>query len=184
MVVHNLALLLIQFDQLSEWYPRASKTTWRKFWASHLPQRAHTIWWRIFHKKLPCKQCLHQLVPRIFTSPNCIFCNEIDTPEHFLWECSQKRLVWQDIANRFLVLPDQLEITHITSLSASALAVREEFKFDSFCLIATTLLHLWRAHWRFVFHQETFWPHSVSAHATLHLRKIHAEETHKIQSLR
>ena len=81
-----------------------------------------------------------------------------------------------------MVRPDQLDSIHTTSLSSSGLTVREEFKFDFYCLIATTLLHIWSAHWRYIFHQETFWPHGVSAQATLHLRRIHAEEQNRFRS--
>ncbi|KAG2222175.1 hypothetical protein INT45_007192 [Circinella minor] len=103
------------------------------------------------------------------TTPTCVFCDSIDTPEHFVWACPIKQSVWQSIASRYLVSPRELTLHHIISLSLAGLSVRPEFKLTFFDIIATTLLQIWSAHWHFVFHQTTFWSNGVIAKTILHL---------------
>ncbi|KAG2220706.1 hypothetical protein INT45_012570 [Circinella minor] len=134
------AQFLPHFNHLPDWYPRASKAKWKTFWNSSFPHRAHTIWWRILHQKLSCKQRLHQLIPHVFTTPTCVFRDSIDIPEHFVWACPIKQSVWRSIASRYLVSPRELTIDHIISLSLPDLSVHPEFKLTFFDIIATTLI--------------------------------------------
>ncbi|KAI9274403.1 hypothetical protein BDA99DRAFT_431618, partial [Phascolomyces articulosus] len=86
---------------------------------------------------------LNRLIPRVFTSPNCVFCNELDIIEHFFCKCPYKQPVWRTTANRFLLQPANLEINHILSLSTPSLSTRLEFMLDLEDIIANTLLHIW-----------------------------------------
>ncbi|KAG0739315.1 hypothetical protein G6F60_011755 [Rhizopus arrhizus] len=55
-------------------YPRAPFSAWRLFWQTALPHKAHTVLWRFYHHKLPCRERLHRLIPDKFTDPLCIHC--------------------------------------------------------------------------------------------------------------
>jgi hypothetical protein len=71
-------------------YPRASPLVWRRFWKASFPHRAHTLLWRLYHHKMPCKERLHQLILNRFPDPGCVYCGSIDSEEHFVWPCPFK----------------------------------------------------------------------------------------------
>ncbi|KAI9479570.1 hypothetical protein BDB00DRAFT_743400, partial [Zychaea mexicana] len=68
-------------------YPRATRAAWKHFWKAPLPHRAHTVLWRFYHNKLPCRARLHQLILDSYPSDSCIFCDRRDTDQHFIWTC-------------------------------------------------------------------------------------------------
>ena len=51
-------------------------------------------------------------------------------------------------------------------------------------IIAITLLHIWSAHWLFVFQERRFWPNGIAAKAVLHIHKVQAEYQQKLRSAR
>ena len=89
-------------------YLRASPLAWHRFWKASFPHRAHTLLWWLYHHKMPCKECLHQLIPNRFPDPGCVYCGGIDSEEHFVWSCPFKHEIWQTIASRFSVDPARL----------------------------------------------------------------------------
>ncbi|KAG2219293.1 hypothetical protein INT45_011308 [Circinella minor] len=161
--------------QLSELYPRETQATWSRFWRSSFIHRSHTIWWRALHNKISCRDRLHRIIPQFCQSPLCIFCDQLDTQDHFLWGCRIKQQVWQIIANLFLQQPEQLTYEHIKSLSTAPLLLKQGLHLDFATLIATTILSIWDGNWGWVFRQENFWPPRIAAIATLRLRKIECE---------
>ncbi|KAI9493961.1 hypothetical protein BDB00DRAFT_731832, partial [Zychaea mexicana] len=61
-----------------------------------------TVLWRFYHNKLPCRARLHQFISDSYPSDSCIFCDQRDTDQHFIWNCPKKRSVWDQVATVFL----------------------------------------------------------------------------------
>ncbi|KAG1328634.1 hypothetical protein G6F62_008060 [Rhizopus arrhizus] len=169
---------LLPLESLPSDYPRAPFSAWRFFWQKALPHKAHTVLWRFYHHKLPCRERLHRLIPDKFTDPLCIHCGGNDNDEHFLWQCPAKRTIWTTIASRFLQDPDSLRYDHLTLAGSTSLSLKEGLRIDNLSVIACTVLSLWQLHWKHVFDDAPFWPDQVAARATLLIRRIHAENRH------
>ncbi|KAI9313739.1 hypothetical protein BX666DRAFT_537031 [Dichotomocladium elegans] len=52
---------------------------------------------------------------------------------------------------------------------------RPHLRVDLGQVIACTVLAIWQAHWRFVYHNERFWQNAVTACATLPIHRLDAE---------
>ncbi|KAG1171230.1 hypothetical protein G6F36_011790 [Rhizopus arrhizus] len=132
-------------------YPRASPTAWRLFWKASIPHRAHTLLWRLYHHKMPCKERLYQLIPNRFPDPGCVYCGGVDSEEHFVWSCPFKHEIWQTISSRFFVDPAKLTYSLIQLPPSSDLEVAPSLSVTYLDIIASVLLSLWQLHWKFIF---------------------------------
>ncbi|KAG1167868.1 hypothetical protein G6F36_012411 [Rhizopus arrhizus] len=61
---------MLPLDSLPPTYPRASKSSWNKFWHVSIPHPARTILWRLYHSKLPTRSRLHRIMPRYSSGQN------------------------------------------------------------------------------------------------------------------
>ncbi|KAI9276955.1 hypothetical protein BDA99DRAFT_584286 [Phascolomyces articulosus] len=161
---------------------RASKTKW----SNNFLQKVDTTWWRLHHKKASFQQCPNHQLPQVFTSPNCIFCNESDLIKFFFWECSYKQLVWRAIPTRFLLYPTDLDINYTLSLTAS-LTIRPGFMLNFEDITDTTYSLTYTVHTLTMCISSrkvlAKWRQCQSTKAILHLRKMHAEQEYKRQQL-
>ncbi|KAI8138605.1 hypothetical protein BJV82DRAFT_523146, partial [Fennellomyces sp. T-0311] len=164
-----------RLEDLPDWYPRAPASAWKSFWSASWPHHARTIFWRAYHAKLPSRERLHKFFGTVFTTPLCPLCNHLDTDQHFIWACPKKQQVWQGIARQFLQRPADLKFEHLSINPPSQLMVCDITHVTARTIIACTFLELWRAHWRFVFECEPFWPNGVVARTIRLLRRIEAE---------
>ncbi|KAG1537495.1 hypothetical protein G6F46_009635 [Rhizopus delemar] len=163
-------------------YPRASHTAWRLFWKAAIPHRAHTLLWRLYHHKMPCKERLHQLIPTRFRDPDCVYCGGVDSEEHFVWSCPFKHEIWQTISSRFFVDPTKLTYNLIHLPPSSDVEVAPSLSVTYLDIIASVLLSLWQLHWKFIFEDHPFWTQEVVARATRQILKIHKENnSHLLQ---
>ncbi|OAD80878.1 hypothetical protein PHYBLDRAFT_138431 [Phycomyces blakesleeanus NRRL 1555(-)] len=53
----------------------APENHWRTFWNSSIPPNGFTIWWRLIHQKISCRQRLYDRRVKDVDSSNCIICN-------------------------------------------------------------------------------------------------------------
>ena len=71
--------------------PQHSKV-WSKLWKIRtVPRHAHLIW-RLLHYRLPVKMALFN--KGINCSPQCCFCDSLETIEHLFMECERAQSVW------------------------------------------------------------------------------------------
>ncbi|KAI8136845.1 hypothetical protein BJV82DRAFT_526414, partial [Fennellomyces sp. T-0311] len=122
------------------------------------PQRAHTVWWRALHCTIPCHANLHHILPNRFPSPSCILSSDTYLQQHFLWGCPRKQEVWWTIAYRFLAPLSTVQAVHIPDITSPSPPTLPDLAIDGQCVIATTLVAIWSAHWRLQFQGKTFWP--------------------------
>ncbi|XP_058759510.1 uncharacterized protein LOC131632800 [Vicia villosa] len=54
--------------------------------------KAQFILWIACNNKLPCKERLHRF--GLLSNNKCVFCNEIETLNHLLFECRITRVIW------------------------------------------------------------------------------------------
>ncbi|KAI8076397.1 uncharacterized protein B0P05DRAFT_472249, partial [Gilbertella persicaria] len=47
---------------------------WKAFWSLQITHRSHNIWFRFLHKAINTRFYLHQKLPKLITSPQCIYC--------------------------------------------------------------------------------------------------------------
>ncbi|KAG1441196.1 hypothetical protein G6F46_013475 [Rhizopus delemar] len=104
---------MLPLDRLPPTYPRASRSSWNKFWHVSIPHPARTILWRLYHSKLPTRSRLQRIMPRYIIDEGCMMCGAIETDEHFLWSCPVKRPIWDTLAQRFLEQPSILSFDQI-----------------------------------------------------------------------
>ncbi|KAG1152004.1 hypothetical protein G6F37_000693 [Rhizopus arrhizus] len=97
------SLDILPLNSLPSTYPRASKSSWNKFWHTSIPHPARVVLWRFYHSNVPTRSRLHKIMPKYITDEGCIMCGAIETDEHFLWFCLVKRPIWDTLAQRFLV---------------------------------------------------------------------------------
>ena len=84
----------------------------------------------------------------------------------------------------FLTHPENLSVDYSTSLSAPSLPVRPDLHLDCYDIIVITLIHIWSAHWLFVFQERRFRRNGVAAKAVLHIHQVQAEYQQKPSSPR
>ncbi|KAG0928434.1 hypothetical protein G6F57_013603 [Rhizopus arrhizus] len=137
---------LSPLEALSAHYPTGSSAAWNRFWRSSFPQRAHTILWRLYHHKLPCRARLHRLIPSRITDEHCVLCGGIDDDEHFLWSCPSKRPFWNTLASRFLRDPPSLQYDYLLMNGVRKPQLLSDLKLSPFDLIGCAILALWQAH--------------------------------------
>lgn len=78
--------------------PTIPHSAWLSFWKFPLSHSTRNVWYRILHRKLPCRAFLHSIMPEVFSFPSCITCGQSEeTIEHFLYQCPLKLTVWQHI---------------------------------------------------------------------------------------
>ncbi|KAG1147448.1 hypothetical protein G6F37_004104 [Rhizopus arrhizus] len=117
-------------------YPRASPIAWRRFWKASIPHRVHTLLWRLYRHKMPCKGRPHQLIPNRFPDPSCVYCGGVDSEEHFVWSCPFKHEIWQTISSRFFVDPARLTYSLIqlpSSFGIEVTSLCDILGYNSFC---------------------------------------------------
>ncbi|KAG1452251.1 hypothetical protein G6F46_008783 [Rhizopus delemar] len=137
-------------------YLRASPTAWRFFWKASIPHRAHTLLWRLYHHKMPCKERLYQLIPNRFPDPGCVYCGGVDSEEHFVWSCPFKHEIWQTISSRFFVDPAKLTYSLIQHPPSSDVEVAPSLSVTYLDIITSVLFSLWQLHWKFIFEDHQF----------------------------
>ncbi|KAI8370310.1 hypothetical protein BD560DRAFT_329629, partial [Blakeslea trispora] len=137
--------------------PRLNTRQWSFFWTFPLSQACRTVWYRVIHEKLPTRQIMHNWLPASFASPACPLCqHDVETFEHFIFSCPLKLSVWQLVWNTFFVGPVDLSVDNLP-LQQSVLSLSFPPLLPSFStseasvIIGSTLLCLWRAHWKFIF---------------------------------
>ena len=135
-------------------YPQASPIAWRRFWKASIPHRVHTLLWRLYHHKMPCKGRPYQLIPNRFPDPSCVYCGGVNSEEHVVWSCPFKHDIWQTISSRFFVDPVKLTLASFNFLLP--LALKSLLCVTYLDIIASVLLSLWQLHWRFIFEEHQF----------------------------
>ncbi|KAI8051423.1 uncharacterized protein B0P05DRAFT_456682, partial [Gilbertella persicaria] len=99
------------------------------------------------HKNINTRFYLHQKLPKLITSPQCIHCpyfrrNTIDTLDHFNFLCPVNYRIWCHILSTYI--DPSLTTTPQSPYSAfPALSTQQ--------ICASTLEGLWSSHWRLVF---------------------------------
>ena len=66
----------------------------------------HFIQYKLLHRRIVHNKLLHKM--GISTTPNCLFCNELETIEHVYMECPNAIHLWQETENwvKSLSYPD------------------------------------------------------------------------------
>ncbi|KAI8376714.1 hypothetical protein EDC96DRAFT_436035, partial [Choanephora cucurbitarum] len=142
---------------------------WKTFWSLAIPLQARTVWYRLLHRKIPCRSFLHQLIPSSFPSPLCPICSASDdTIDHFFFLCPAKASIWLTILTTYIhplirFVPSDvprllhciyrfLPVTRIRDPSLPLSSLSQEQIF------ACTLLGIWQMNWRSIFDNKPFSP--------------------------
>ncbi|KAL0313476.1 UNVERIFIED_CONTAM: putative mitochondrial protein [Sesamum radiatum] len=67
-------------------------TFWQRMWALVVPPRVRIQVWRFCHEAIPSMDNLAKRNQGVDTT--CVFCKEVETIKHVLWECHFARMVW------------------------------------------------------------------------------------------
>ena len=132
MIASNNSQEATSLEKWIESYPFLETAPWQKiFKGIHLISNEpylQSFQYKIVHRILNCNKNLYNW--KIKESPECIYCNDIDSIEHHLFYCKNARLLWKDIyklLNRIfkpnLKEPGVCEIifgVHIDEISNSA----------------------------------------------------------------
>jgi hypothetical protein len=160
--------VLIPLENLPSDYLQASKASCNTFWRSRMPYQARTIFWRIYHKKQPCRSRLYRLIPQRFVNDGCLLCVVIENDEHFLWSCPLKQPAWKRVLSRFLPRPFTFNFGTVALPSHTNTKLPPYWSFDLQTFIACSLLNLWK----FVFGHAPFWPREAASRTSFMLRRI------------
>jgi hypothetical protein len=140
--------------------PCRKSADWIHFWRIPLTHQARNIWFRALHDKLPYRSRLHNWSPHSFLSPYCILCasNTIEDQSHFLFDCPNKRSVWEgawisffdsefsmDAVRRAVLYFDYPRVLHLLGVPPAV-------------CIGYTLLAIWRNHFSYIFQRNTVQP--------------------------
>ncbi|KAI8062807.1 uncharacterized protein B0P05DRAFT_447251, partial [Gilbertella persicaria] len=139
--------------------PFDTAPNWKAFWSLQITHRSRNIWFRFLHKNINTRFYLHQKLPKLITSPQCIHCpyfrlNTIDTLDHFNFLCPVKYKIWCHIlsAPSIHLLRQLLNLR--TTISRSSYSAFPALCTQQIC--ASTLGGLWYSHWRLVFDSTPF----------------------------
>jgi hypothetical protein len=148
---------------------------------SHLPLSApcRNIWYRLLHQKLPTRSLLARILPSRVDSPTCCICKlETEDYLHFLFNCPYKLTAWSSIWRTYFdtsLSPEGLRRAYFELFFPP---VHSDITHVSAPVVfSSTLLAIWRHHWKLVFDSVPF---RVSSVITLANRLIH---THIGESL-
>jgi hypothetical protein len=102
---------------------------------------------------------LHGITPTLVTSNQCRICQnqDIETVDHFVLTCPLKRRIWTEIWSRFFTgnfSEDAIRRCIFYISYADSLQGKTDLQ-----LIASTMMAIWRLHWRYIFDGDPFIPH-------------------------
>ncbi|KAI8047090.1 hypothetical protein BDF21DRAFT_485491, partial [Thamnidium elegans] len=154
-----------------------------------IPLPARTIWYRAIHNKIPTKSILHRLFPDKAASHNCLLClsNAMseETADHSLFICPPKKPIRFNIFTSYIFstgTPSSISafIPTILSLSLPTHFERDSTitplpELNTYQIFACTLLHIWRAHWRFAFDSAPFISANIIIAITKTLNQLNSE---------
>lgn len=175
--------LLPPLVSLPPHYPRGTHSAWHRFWNGSIPQQACTIRWRLLHHKISSRQRLHALIPQHIESPNCQRCTDnpdvndpaVESDQHFFFSCPSIQSVWHHISRLFFAHQHAIQWRHISSITTRPPSVSSNLPLSFDIIIACGLLAIWRAHWRYVYHQEAIPCNIIAESATNHINRIISE---------
>ncbi|KAI9248724.1 hypothetical protein EDC94DRAFT_569914, partial [Helicostylum pulchrum] len=159
------------------------------FWYLKTPLPARTIWYRAIHNKIPTKSILHKFFPDKTESPNCLLCLSTsiseETVDHFLFACPSKNSIWFNIITSYISSTGTPSSISALLPSILSLSLPNHFKRDStitslpelstYQIFACTLLHIWRAYWRFAFDSTPFISTNIIIAITKTLNQLNSE---------
>ncbi|KAI8364276.1 hypothetical protein EDC96DRAFT_594045 [Choanephora cucurbitarum] len=178
-----MSFLIDTVFQVSLPHTVLSPPNWSIFWSLTIPLQARTVWYRLLHKKIPCRSLVHQLIPSSFPSPLCHVCSTSEeTIDHFLFLCPAKASVWMtilttyihpfirfvpsDIPRLLLCIYRFLPVTRIREPSLPLSSLSQEQIF------VCTLLGIWQTHWHSVFQDTPFSTTTALNTVTRHLNLL------------
>ncbi|KAJ8654801.1 hypothetical protein O0I10_009522 [Lichtheimia ornata] len=172
--------LLPPLDSLPPHYPRGTHSAWHRFWNGAIPHQARTIRWRLLHHRISSRQRLHALIPRHVESPCCQRCTnnpEVNNPamesdQHFFFSCPSVQPIWHHIGRQFFANPQAIQWRHLSNITTRPPSTSSDLPVSYDIIISCGLLAIWRAHWRYVFHQEAIPCNITADSATKHIHQI------------
>ncbi|KAI9015694.1 hypothetical protein CLU79DRAFT_707419, partial [Phycomyces nitens] len=142
-----------------------------------LPLRIYTIWWRLMHGKVPSRQRLFSHNVTDVDDPQCILCGELEDDEHLFWACPHKKLIWHQIATRFLEYSTSLTFDHLLLPSSPMSVEVKNTTVSAYSILGCTIGAIWEAHFQHIFHDVPFVTNRIADIATLNIRKIELEDS-------
>ncbi|KAG1271728.1 hypothetical protein G6F65_012202 [Rhizopus arrhizus] len=150
-----------------------SPLKWKQFWSLKILPEARIICFRFIYNKLHCNASVSRFDPT--TTAACSLCHAaLEDVNHLLITCSFKWSVWQGVLSRFAPYlefrPEDIE---------SILRNFSRFEFvDNSRLLricSQAMLHIWRAHWRYIFDGTPFLPQQIvsTIFEKLHYYRLH-----------
>ncbi|EPB80951.1 hypothetical protein HMPREF1544_12357, partial [Mucor circinelloides 1006PhL] len=115
----------------------------------------------------------------IHLSPMCAVCSAyVNSCDHFLFSCAPKALVWQNTITEFLWPTVSIQdIKHsLLSLDFYTIRYSQKPRAPSHVVVFITLANIWKAHYRWVFNQQTVLPSSILSSIRLDIQKMTDED--------
>jgi hypothetical protein len=124
---------------------------WKRFWSISIPLSARIVWYRYFHKKLPTKRRLHQLIRPVITPLSVQ--SVLYPPQKMISTSSSpppKLAVWQNIFHTY-IQSQSVESSSISQLLSFSSSLTRDAnhplpEFDIYQIFACALLSIWQAH--------------------------------------
>ncbi|KAI9243717.1 hypothetical protein EDC94DRAFT_591016, partial [Helicostylum pulchrum] len=122
-------------------------------------------------------------------SPNCLLCLSTsiseETVDHFLFACPSKNLIWFNIITSYIsstgtpssisaLLPSILSLSLPNHFEKGS-TITSLPELSTYQIFACTLLHIWRAHWRFAFDSTPFISANIMIVITKTLNQLNSE---------
>ncbi|KAI8051844.1 hypothetical protein BDF21DRAFT_482273 [Thamnidium elegans] len=127
----------------------------RQFPILHL---ARNVWYRILLNNLACRSTLHRFIPLVVPIPFYNICSQqtIDTENHFIFECSLKLIVWQELWPSFFDVPFSIDVLKQALFDLKFPQSSATNSLPPSMCTGHTILAIWRSHFNFVFNEQLF----------------------------
>ena len=145
--------------------------SWKSFWSFSIAHSARNVWYHLLQAKIPCHVFLHSINLSAVTDGACLLCGQPETIEHFVFLCPQKLPFWSSIWSQYFQNSfDSYRLTQAL-LYLSFPHTKLGIDLDREIIFSSSLLALWRAHWRLVYDAVPFGVSSVITQANILISK-------------
>ncbi|CAO3667675.1 unnamed protein product [Rhizopus stolonifer] len=145
--------------------------SWSSFWFFSIIHPARNVWYRILHKKIPYRAFLHRINLCSVPDGACLLCGQIKTAEHLTIHCPRKTTFWSSIWSHYFQNSfDNYRLTQAL-LYLSFPRLKPGLSIDPDIIFSSSLLALWRVHWRLIYDVVPFNVSSTFAQAIFLINK-------------
>lgn len=162
---------------------------WAEFWSLQIPLNARNTWYRIIHNKITTRKKLNLCNPDVFT-PNCPLCKRrrynrqptIETHDHFLFNCPLKYEVWSSALAHYIspllfsvTITEYHNLLFMTSPFTTLSPHCSYQQLSVYQVFSCIQQAIWHFHYRQVFQNVPFTPHTVLAYIDRSLNTLSSQ---------